>query len=424
MAENDQLKLEEIVSILESGRDGGPAGKGPDDFKRAVELISGDKGFLQFVPWLDKKLVPVTPDGGIPDWKVLLGVSLLELQFQPKWMLESVARMVGISKEKTERMFSQGSRMTDELVELFMEVFRGRSTTSLKDYSLMDPTFRAGLVKAGITDIDKFLFATLGRACINRTVKCIADNNLWKTMLLDLCSASPIEFYVHYVFLSYCTVYSDADEDARVVYAKSLDALCEKYFSSPGNLYMVNVHHLATLTFAGGSRMRPLTRAESIMCLAASAATVEEDTRSMAEERKSYMSQIREMGEEICRLREENAALRQSLRSPTRPLEGEEVLVVGDPAMKSEYRSYVELLGGSMSFLDGITGTGKAGDLNLEKYGLVVVVTSHVKHKLTERLKCDGIVFCNGSGPMAFKKAVEDAVAQRRAAVAAMNGKK
>lgn len=124
---------------------------------------------------------------------------------------------------------------------------------------------------------------------------------------------------------------------------------------------------------------------------------------------KRYVNIIENLTTRINQLEKENGELKNTSMKKTSPINGKNVLVVGDTGRKESYRQIVEQYGGEFEFIDGIFDKDKVSFAS-EKADLAILVIPRMKHTISNVLKSQKVpvIFVNSAGIGTFQEVVDN----------------
>ncbi len=128
---------------------------------------------------------------------------------------------------------------------------------------------------------------------------------------------------------------------------------------------------------------------------------------SFSNDERKYVDLINTLTEKINQLEKEKRELEKESFKRTLPLSNKNILVVGDTGRKDSYKEIIERYGGNFNFIDGIFETEKI-NLLCEKTDLAVLITTRMKHKISNVVKSNGVpsIFVNSAGIQSFEDVI------------------
>jgi hypothetical protein len=128
---------------------------------------------------------------------------------------------------------------------------------------------------------------------------------------------------------------------------------------------------------------------------------------------KRYVDIIENLTSRLNQLEKENGELKNTSMKKTSPINGKNVLVVGDTGRKESYKEIVEQYGGNFDFIDGIFDKEKVGVVS-ERADIAILVIPRIKHTISNILKSHKVpvIFVNSAGIGTFQEVVDNYCSQ------------
>jgi hypothetical protein len=137
---------------------------------------------------------------------------------------------------------------------------------------------------------------------------------------------------------------------------------------------------------------------------------------SFKKDEQTYLDIVDSLTSKLNQLEKENAQLRNKSMKKTSPINGKNVLVVGDTVRKEGYKKIIEQYGGNFDFVDGIFDKEKIM-LASESADVAVLVVPRIKHTISNFVKANKIpiVWVNNAGISTFEDKIDQYCQEKEA---------